>query len=114
MGKVQSNKTQVNFHMGEGKTSPVGITNLIVESYYLQGARSAIRTLWESGLLQLEGSSCTKHERRVYGQAIYDLIMHDNTALYSFLCDSANCRIAYYDWVKDKKGKLVSCKAKLM
>lgn len=27
MGKVQSNKTQVNFHMGEGKTSPVGITN---------------------------------------------------------------------------------------
>lgn len=87
------------------------MTQLEAESYFLQGARKALQAGWNSGTIPLE--SGTKQERKVYGGAIFDLLIHDDTALYTWLATGVNCPIEYYDFKKNKKGKLISCKARL-
>lgn len=109
MGKVQSNKTQVNFHIGEGKTSPVGITNLIVESYYLQGARNMLSKLLDN--YKIVPKEKIDKDDTIYTKAELDLIISDKCETRNFLIYGRN-GIHYYNHERNKKGKLTKVKAK--
>lgn len=89
--------------MGLSRTN---FKNLHLESYYLQGARNMLLRILDD--YRLSPKVKLSKDEAVYTKANIELALSsmENTRKYL-----ENCEIRYYDWQKDKKGKLVSAKA---
>ena len=79
-------------------------------SLLYQGARTILRQAWEDGSLRMD--STRGHDGYVYSEAIYEMLMRDDIALEMYMAGGGTVVWEYYDWEKDKKGRLVKCKAR--
>lgn len=79
---------------------------------YLKGVKSTINALREHGLLDIpkpKGWNKDKDDK-IYNKAIIDLIMQDSVSIDRFLAhDYDDIRFTGHE--RDKKGKLVKCRA---
>lgn len=75
------------------------------------GARMMLVRLYEQGYLYAPKDlhSLGKRDGAVYLKAIYDWLIEDLAHIDSFL---KGCDIGFYGFEKDKKGKLIRCRAK--
>lgn len=91
-------------------TSKSGFTNLTQESLYLSGARDMLLCLSLHAKISFGANSMGAKDGAVYDKAILDFLLSDRQNVKRYLegVDS----ILFYDHVNDKKGKLVSVKAK--
>lgn len=78
----------------------------------LRGAKNVLMNLHDMGVLFLDGMK--GKDAKVYNQAAYELLMTDEVALWEWLANpNTNTPTwEYYDHERDKKGKLVKCKAR--
>lgn len=79
--------------------------NLYEESFYLQGARMMFQRIREAYYIS---NGLRGKEEKVYVDAELDLIGRSVDDVREFLTGR---KIAYRDWKRDKKGKLVKCEA---
>ena len=87
----------------------MGITNLVVESYYLQGARNMLLKLLDN--YKIVPKDKTYKDDTIYTKAELDLIVSDKCETRNFLAYGRN-GICYYNHEMDKKGKLTKVKAR--
>ena len=79
---------------------------------YLHGVKSTINLLREYGLLNIplpKGVGKVK-DAPIYNKAVIDLIMTDSVSMDRFLSRDFD-HIQYTDHERDKKGKLIKCRA---
>lgn len=78
----------------------------------LRGAKNVLMNLHDMGVLFLDGMK--GKDAKVYNQAAYELLMTDEVALCEWLAmpNTPTPTWEYYDHERDKKGKLVRCKAR--
>ena len=119
MGKVQSDKIEKvkSFSYGGVKSLSVGETIKNYESHFKElnmekfgefmfGIRFAFEFFGYKAIPDEKGK-----DSDVYKRAIYNLAMENNINLQDYLNGK---KIAYYDHQHDKKGKLISVKAKFV
>lgn len=88
------------------------LRRLPIWSWYIKGAMHMLLRLREMCLLEEPhpGDAPTvTRERKVYNKAIIDLILKSKTSVDYFLVESLP--IKYTDHERDKKGRLVKCRA---
>ena len=95
----------IELRFGEGtlKDGKVNLTNLRDWSLRIAGARELMR------LLPKYMHPKTDKDHNVYNKAIIELIMSSPINMDRFL--TQECPIRYTEHKRDKKGKLISCKA---
>lgn len=88
--------------------------NLFQQSWLTSGARQILLKLREYGLLEearlKNGIPHAKGDGLIYNKAIIDLLLSDMANCERFLMDDFD-EIRYSDHERDKKGKLIRCKA---
>lgn len=76
---------------------------------YRQGAKAVLMKLHDEGCLSLVKGD-KKNPSKVYTDAIYDLVMNDEKALFDWI---AGLPIRFYDHETDKKGIVTKVKARI-
>ena len=84
--------------------------NLYETSWQVQGAKNVLRNLHDMGVLILDKDSNRK-PNDPYNNAIYELLMRDQSALLDWLAMGDQMAIGYRNHQKDKKGKLIKVEA---
>lgn len=82
-------------------------TNLVVESYQLQGARQMLLRLLD--VYRILPKEKRDKDDAIYTKAEMDLILSSKDATRHFLC--GDLRIHYRGHVRDNKGRLVKVEA---
>lgn len=88
------------------------LCNINYYGAYLKGVKTTINALREYGLLDIpkpEGWNKDKDDK-IYNKAMIDLIMQDSVSMDRFLAHDYD-DIRFTDHERDKKGKLVKCRA---
>lgn len=95
------------------------LRNLHIWAWYMNGAKAMLRRLRESCLCEEPHMAMAKrgrsapakvtNEDKILKRAVLDLIMSSNDAIDNFLKDAYEIR--FTDHEKDKKGRLVKCRA---
>lgn len=80
---------------------------LVPRGIYIDGAREMLRKLRD---YSLTGDAPAKAEDRIYNKAIIDLLLSSKDAADRFLSDDYS-EIRFTDHERDKKGKLLKCRA---
>lgn len=104
--KIASQRVdEIEYRFGEGtiKDGKVNLARLNEWSWKIAGARQLMR------ILPLYMYSPKDKDAKVYNQAIIDLIMSSPLNMDRFL--NQEYEIRYTDHKRDKKGKLIGCKA---
>lgn len=86
------------------------IINLHDESLYISGARQMLLTLLDN--YKIVAKTKGDKDDAIYTKAEIDLILSSMDSTKEFIYGGSRSGIHYYDHKRDKKGKLVSCKAK--
>ena len=81
-------------------------------SMMLSGAKNVLMNLHDIGRLFLD--TCKGKDASVYNEASYQLLMNNEIAMWEWLASPNTVRWEYFDHERDKKGKLVKCKARLL
>lgn len=81
---------------------------LFLWSRHIEGARALLLRLRDEGVTLFTDTMVKKSEREVYNKAMYDCLLGDKNALDHYMTHDAVGR--FYDHVRDKNGRLVSCK----
>lgn len=88
------------------------LRRLPIWSWYIKGAMHMLLRLREMCLLEEPHHSDARtvtREQKIYNKAIIDLILKSKTSVDYFLIESLPIR--YTDHERDKKGRLVKCRA---
>lgn len=97
--------------MKQTKTTPTMIPmNQYETSFKLFGARQVLMHLHDAGTLKLDAPT---KDAKVYNEAAFQMLLHDDDALLRWLA-LPTIDWEYYGHEKDKKGKLVRCKARML
>ena len=96
----------IEYRFGEGtiKDGKVNLVNLRDWSLRIAGARELMRILPLYMHSRVDSKDC-----KIYNKAIIELIMSSPVNMDNFLTQAYPIR--YKDHIRDKKGKLISCKA---
>ena len=79
----------------------------------LRGAKNVLMNLHDAGTLVLDKGYKKSKDNAVYNEAAYQMLMNDEVALWEWLAHPrGDMRWEYYDHERDKKGKLLRCKAR--
>lgn len=93
---------ELKYGSGTLKDGMINISNLRDWANYIRGARVATRMIFKHFYLS------SKHDEKIYDKAMFDLISSDPHNMDRFLCEE---RIMFTDHIKDKKGRLIKCRA---
>ncbi len=83
---------------------------LPIWSWYIDGARTMLRLLRDNLLCEEPHNTKVTKDERIYNKAILDLIMDSKDNVDKFLSQNYD-EIRYTDHERDKKGKLIKCRA---
>ena len=95
--------------MSEVKTIN-GPVRLHDTALYRQGAKQVLMNLHDTGILCF--SKEKSKDAKVYDEAMYQLLMNNEMALFDWLAGVYS--FVFYDHEKDNKGRLVRCKARIV